>query len=273
MRTEEERRELERKQAKNPIKQEWDEESRTKAAGAKRLRQTYQEQREAVKAEYDRGLLDLKQEADRGLEIARRQFEESHRELDRAYQTAITGLTQRLTNLEAEQEQARVAFRRAAATEREVLRVEAQKAYRELEQARQTAQGQCPHPSGESLSDTLRRWPRTEGKPIPGILRCRVCHQTFSYEQLVENVNRGATTLTYSPTPVYRGRNPGGASTHSQDPNPSLQRGALGGAPDPHGLLQEGFGWDQEKSRREGRDPQGGSPQEPGEKGGNHPKP
>ena len=276
VRTEEEKRELERKQAKNPIKQEWDEEGRTKAAGAKRLRQTYKEQREAVKAGYDRGLLDLQQEADRGLEVARRQFEESHTELDRAYQAAITGLTQRLTNLEAEHEQARVAFRRAVTTEREVLRVEAQRAYRELEQARQVVQRQCPHPSGESLSDTLRRWPKREGKPAPEILRCRVCHQTFNYEQLVENVNRGATNLTYSPTPVYRGGNPGGAPTHSQDPNPSLQereRGAHGGAPNPHGLLQEGVSWDQEESRREGGGSQRGGSQEPGEKGGDNSQP
>ena len=258
LKAEEERRELEGSQARNPIQQELEEKSQSKSAGAKRLRQTFETQQEAVKAEYDRGLLELREEADRGLAAAQKRFEEQYRELDRAYQEVATRLTQRLANLEAEQDLARAAFRSAVATERKILRTEAQRAYREFEQERQETQKQCPHPSSEPLTSILKRWPKKGSTPIQGVLRCRVCHKAFSYEQLVENVSRGATNLSYAPTPLYRGGDPGRATTHSQGPNPSSQeRGGGGRTSDPHGLLEEGFGRHQKEPRGTGGSPQG----------------
>jgi hypothetical protein len=241
------KREKEQAQARIPLARELETQDKGKFKESIRLRGLFKEERRTLEKTLARGLEKLKGEADADLKEARRSYEAEVQALEKRHQVLTQDLRERLILLEAEQKRAREAFQAAAVVERTILRTRVRTAFEEFEQARDEIQQLCPHPSTETLETILNRWPTQGDAPKPGILRCRVCHQTLTFDQLEENVRRGGSTLAYSPTPVLHGgpsqrggpdRERGGPAS----PNPQTNHGSRGRSPSCGATPPEGEG-------------------------------
>ena len=196
--TELNRREEEWARARAPLDNELTVENRGRDREARRLERVWAERKKAIKDTYEKECKELQKATDQQLAQARREYEEGFRDLYKDNQSKLRELNHRLSQLKEEQGRSRESFQAAAKTELEILRRRVTSVHRQYDYARSLARQLCPHPSLETLPEILARWPTREGKPAPGILRCRVCHRTWTHEDLVDNVCRGATTLIYN---------------------------------------------------------------------------
>jgi hypothetical protein len=211
--TEVAKREKEQVQARAPIKRELEAEDRLRIQEAGVLRTIYSQQREALQRAYEEEYSQIKHKLNLGREEAKKRFDEEIAALNGRYEVLTGDIQTRLQTLKEEQARATEDFERAVRTELRVLQDQIFQNSKDLDKATEVAKQLCPHPSSETLTEILQNWPTLNGKAYPGTLCCRVCHKTFTYDQIVENVRRGGTTLAYSPIPSRRDGDGGASST------------------------------------------------------------
>ena len=212
-----------------PIQQELEVQKRGRERELRRIKRVYQQQKEEAETAYQGAVEVAQYRKDQALQTAKYQLKEDAEEIQKQYLETLEEIQQRLTQTAEEHQRTFESFQIAVDAEQRVLEQKVHQTYQNFHQLRDYLQTTCPHPSSEPLSITLARWPQKNGTPVPGYLRCRVCHKAFDYQTLALNVQRGATNLSYAPTPlIRRGEGPSGtgrAGSTAEHPGPRERRG------------------------------------------------